>query len=474
MKTARIVGALLFGALMAATAHAQGMAITQIDTGALLSGQTVRLYISAPRADAAGDKLPDIEVWEAGEGGDYARRPVKAVSRNMNALAGINFFFLIDNSGSMWTGLDGSEGAADEDQRITHAKAAARAFLSAASPKDKVGLAVFNTRYWKASDPTSDKERLDRSLDELRKPAKEEAYTELYLSIDRALAEFAEVPGRRALVVLSDGENFSYFEKLGKPNPETGTRTSSPGQVIERANREGITVYVVRFGNEKDPSLGGVALGSGGKVFDAANKEELAAVYSTIRADVLAEITVDYTAGMEAGSKHFVKAVLRDQSGGKSESERYYYAGTVLGWNKELPRWYYLFFLLLPALVWLALLFFKLERETTRAGLELMYGPAGRKTQMFSLTSAQTVVGSSDAADITIGGNPSLKAQHATILFDKAQNAYTVVGEANLTVNNREVTRKRLEPGDVINMAGTVVVFDDTLTQGRKRSDKKK
>ncbi len=469
MKTTKLAGALLFGALAVRLAFGQGMAVTQIDTENLLFGQTVRLYLSAPQAGAGGGKLPDIEVWEAGEEREYSRRPVKAVARNLNAEEGISFFFLLDNSGSMWTGLDGKAGAPAEEQRIAHAKAAARAFLAEVSKKDKVGLAVFNTRYWKASDPTQDLQRIDRSLDEIRKPSTEDAYTELYLSLDRALAEFAEVPGRRALVVLSDGENFPYHGRTGKPNPETGTRAVNPAEAIERANREGVTVYVVRFGNEKDPSLGGVALGSGGKVFDASNREDLAGVYSTIRKDVLAEITVDYKAGMDTGGKHFVKAVLRDASGREFSSERHYYSGTVLGWNEELPRWYYLLFLLLPALLWLALLFFKLERETTQAGLQLMYGPAGARTQIFNLTSPQTVVGSSEAADFTIGGNPSLKGQHATILFDKAQNVYTVVGDSNLTVNNREVTRKRLEPGDVINMAGTVVVFDDTLTKGKKK-----
>ena len=465
MRICRSACALLFGALITAFANGQGMAVTQIDTDALLFGQTVRLYLSAPGADR--EARPEIEIWESGDGNEYTRRPVKAVSRNLNEKEGISFFFLLDNSGSMWTGLDGKEGAPAEEQRITHAKAAARAFIAEVSRKDKVGLAVFNTRYWKAADPTQDMERIDRSLDEIRKPVSEDAYTELYLSVDRALSEFAQIPGRRALVVLSDGENFSYFEKLGKPNPETGTKTAAPADVIERANREGITVYVVRFGNERDPSLGSVALGSGGKVFDASNKDDLAAVYSTIRDDVLNEITVDYRAGMDLGDKHFVKAILR--SGGREySSERYYYSGTVLGWNEDMPRWYYLLFLLIPALLWLGLLFFKLERETSQAGLRLMYGPSGRKTQVFNITSPQTVVGSSDAADITIGGNPSLKAQHATVLFDKAQNAYTVVGDSNLTVNNRQVTRKRLEPGDVINMSGTVVIFDDTLEKSGK------
>ena len=463
MRIFRYGFALLFAALVSALGSAQGLAITQIDTERLLFGQSVRLYLSAP--GAAGTESPEIEVWESAPGGDWTRRPVTGVSRGVNDAEGIAFFFLLDNSGSMWTGLDGREGALPEDQRMTHAKAAARAFLAEASNKDRVGLGVFNTRYWKAADPVEDFERISRGLDEIRRPTAEDAYTELYLSLDRALTDFARVPGRRALVVLSDGEDFPYHGRTGKPNPETGTRTAGPAEVVDRAAREGITVYVVRFGNEKDPSLGDVAVRTGGKVFDASNRDELAAVYSTIRADVLAEIAVDYRAGMESGDRRNVRAVLRAGPGREFSSERHYYSGTVLGWNRDIPGWYYPVFLLVPALLWLALLFFKLERETTEAGLRLLYGPSGGGTRVFTLSSPQTVIGSSNAADFTIGGNPSLRERHATILFDEKQNAYTVVGDGNLTVNNREVGRKRLEPGDVINMAGTVVVFDDSLVK---------
>lgn len=455
--------ALMFAALASAIGTGQGLAITQIDTERLLFGQSVRLYLSAP--GAAGAETPEVEVWESAPGGAWERRPVTAVSRGVNDAEGIAFFFLMDNSGSMWTGLDGLEGAPSEDLRITHAKAAARAFLAEVSPKDRVGLGVFNTRYWKAADPVEDLERISRGLEEIRKPAPEDAYTELYLSLDRALTDFARTPGRRALVVLSDGEDFPYRARTGKPNPETGTRTAGPADVVERAAREGITVYVVRFGNEKDPSLGDTAVRTGGKVFDASNREELAAVYSTIRADVLAEIAVDYRAGMETGDRRNVRAVLRDGRGREFSSERYYYSGTVLGWNRDIPGWYYPAFLLVPVLLWLALVLFKLERETTEAGLRLLYGPSGGGTRVFTLTAPQTVIGSSAAADFTIGGNPSLKERHATILFDEGQKAYTVVGDGNLSVNNREIRRKRLEPGDVINMAGTVVVFDDALVK---------
>jgi Ca-activated chloride channel family protein len=78
------------------------------------------------------------------------------------------------------------------------------------------------------------------------------------------------------------------------------------------------------------------------------------------------------------------------------------------------------------------------------------------------LTQAKTVIGGDLGADITIAGNPSIKDNAATILFDEAKGQYTIVGGGGeVLVNNKPVIKRKLESGDVINMAGTVVVFDE-------------
>ncbi len=457
-------------AFFVAGAGAQGMSITQIGTEKLLSFQETRLYLSAPALRTSiGSESPAFEVWESGNNQDWLASKVIKVSLNPNADEGISFFLLLDNSGSMWTDMAGSETEDRSAMRVESAKNAALSFLGALSPKDRVGLAVFNTRYWNAVPPGGAPADASRAISEISRPAGEDAYTELYLSMERALAGFAEESGRRVLIVLSDGENFPYALKTGKPNPDTGIATSSPNEVIDKAIRDGITVYAVRFGAQRDPLIANVALESGGRSFDAMDGDELAGVYDTIRKDVLAEFSVDYRAGMARGEKRWVRVTVNNSDGRRLSATRHYFAGTVLGQSAEKPQLWYILLILPAALLWLALVLFKLERETDRAGVRLLYGPGGQSTKFFELAGAQTIIGAAPNADISIAGNPSLKASHATILFDEEKNVYTVVSESPVTVNNNSVTRKRLESGDVINMAGTVVVFDESLMKKAKK-----
>jgi Ca-activated chloride channel homolog len=471
MKTLKHSLAIVLLGAATAIAGAQGMSITQIGTENLLGLQKTRLYISAPiLGTVLGTQPPLFEVWESGDGKDWQARPVIKVSLEPNADEGISFFLLLDNSGSMWTGMDGRETTVTSELRVERAKAAARSFLSALSPKDRVGLAVFNTRYWGAVPPGSQSADATRSLQEISRPISEDAYTELYLSMGHGLGEFAAEPGRRVLIVLSDGENYPYALNTGKPNPETGTAVATPAGVIDQAVRDGVTVYAVRFGSQRDPLIANIARESGGRAFDAMDGDELASVYETIRQDVLAEISVDYRAGMARGEKRWVRVSGGTTDGRKLSATRYYFAGTVLGQNADKPRAWYLLFIGAAVIAWLALVLFKLERETDRAGVRLLYGPGGgQSTRFFELAGPQTVIGAAPDADISIAGNPSLKASHATILYDEAKNVYTVVSESPVTVNNHTVTRKRLESGDVINMAGTVVVFDETLVRKTRK-----
>jgi Ca-activated chloride channel family protein len=88
------------------------------------------------------------------------------------------------------------------------------------------------------------------------------------------------------------------------------------------------------------------------------------------------------------------------------------------------------------------------------------------QTKVFSLKNNLTVIGGSNAADITIAGNPAMKESAATIVFDKKGGTYTIAADSDMTVNNKPVKNKKLEPGDVINIAGTVVVYNDPSENG--------
>ncbi len=440
-------------------AFSEDLTITQIDTSRLLAFQSVRLYLDLelPAADA-GIVGENISVSESADGKTYAAVDIRKVSRTANGEEGISFFFLLDNSGSMWDGLDGKPTDLPENMRITHAKKAVKDFVTELSVLDRAGLAVFNTRYTGLRTISADASGIPASLDAIQKPSREDAYTELYSSIEASLLSFGESGRRKVLIVLSDGENFPFDAAKSVARPEDG---------IEAANREGITCYVVNFGTAGDSQIPRIAEESGGSVFDARDSGELLGIYNSIRSSVLEEYAVTYTAAMFPGEKRFVKVTYPGKAG-TGEAVRYYYSGTVLGSNNSRPTWVYLLLFFVPLLVWLGFLLFKLERETSEAGIRLLYGATAMGTKVFTLTDAKTIIGGDATADITIAGNPSLKPNAATIIFDSVASRYTVTAASDLTVNNKPVKTKLLEPGDVINMSGTVVVFDDKAVKKGK------
>jgi pSer/pThr/pTyr-binding forkhead associated (FHA) protein len=85
----------------------------------------------------------------------------------------------------------------------------------------------------------------------------------------------------------------------------------------------------------------------------------------------------------------------------------------------------------------------------------------------------RTVIGADTTADITIAGNAGLEKSPVTIVKDPDTGKFTILSENAVLVNNRRVTRKGLESGDVINFNGTIAVFDDAEPgkgSGRKKT----
>ncbi|OHD19067.1 MAG: hypothetical protein A2087_14710 [Spirochaetes bacterium GWD1_61_31] len=457
----------------------ESLLVTQVDASRLLATQTVRLYVDAPAIADPARLQAGLSVSESADGTTWLERPILSVARDRNRDEGISFFFLLDNSGSMWDNLAGQATDDPASQRIAHARQAIETFLTSVSEVDRVGMAIFNSRYWQVQACAPTVAGISRALQEIGRPEAEDAYTELYGSADLALRGFGESGRRKVLIVLSDGENYPYFTHRHEASPQFGETLALPDELAETASLEGISLYSVRLGPERDDAIGRVASSSGGRVFDAANRADMESIYHEIRRRVLAEYTVSYRAAMLAGGKRHVRLVWRPAAGQTAgapagQAERFYFAGNILGASGWQPAWYHPLFFILPLLAILALILFRLEKESDRAGLRLLYGFKGMSTKIFNLDSPQTIIGGAANADITIAGNPSLAGQHATILFDDKAGTYTVVGGGELTVNNQTVIKKKLEPGDVINMAGTVVVFDDKLagtksTKGKTR-----
>ncbi len=82
------------------------------------------------------------------------------------------------------------------------------------------------------------------------------------------------------------------------------------------------------------------------------------------------------------------------------------------------------------------------------------------------------MIGGSPSANLTIAGAPQIQEQHATILFDPKDKSYTIVGGGDITVNNQPVKTRKLESGDVIDVGGATIVFEDEKDKGKGKGGK--
>jgi Ca-activated chloride channel family protein len=475
-RHARFLTIFGFLAFAAVAGSALTVSMAQIDSSGLLLRQEVSAYVSV--TDDHGDPVNDLpqqafSIAESADGRHYTNLSLLGFEPKAGANEGVSFLLMIDNSGSMYDAPDATPTADQAKMKITHAKAAVRAFLSSiTNPKDKVGLVVFNTRYHLLARPTTDRERIGFLLDQITKPASDEAYTELYAGLRTGPEEFAGISGRKAIIVLSDGENFPYFAHSGKPNPEYGTRIFTYAESTRANQEEGVTVYGINFGVGEimDKNLRAVAQDTGGKTFEAARGEDLGGVYAAIHRRVADEYLVRYRATTTPAEKKYVQVSVVDQ-GSQSVASRFYFSSVVFGLPfHDLSAILVIPFVIAFSLLWL-LTFVKLERKPGPANLEVLQTRVGYPvTRVLPLSTSKTVIGGSTSADLTIAGAPQVKQEHATILFDPKDKSYTVVGSGEITVNNQPVKTRKLEAGDVIDVGGATIVFDDSK---EKKQDKK-
>ena len=475
----RIIGILLCVFSISGILWAETLSIAQIDASSLLLSQEVDLYLSA--TDEGGDsieglELEDFSVFESPDGETYEPVPaLKKLEAKPNKQQGIHILLLIDNSGSMYDTLSGAPTETVPEMRITHAKDAIRNFIdSSFNPRDVVSMASFNTFLTFHSEAIKDPSALEGLLDTIREPEKEQAYTELYHSLADSAVEMAGYRGRKVVVVLSDGENYPFFQHSGESHPDYGEELKTPEDVTRDYQMEGITLYAIHFGLSRDEYLGQIAVDTGGTVYDARNEEELSAVYRDIKRKIENEYRLTYRAAMIPSDRTHVK-VEYTRGGEQVSASRYYFTSTIFG--RPADPYPYLILLLIAAavLVWVLLLLLRYRKLNSSAALSVLN--AGYSTKVSSmtipLTQNKTIIGGGERADLTISGLPSLRPEHATIVHDPKTGSYTLMGDSAITVNNRKVSgSKKLSDGDVVNVEGTTIVFEAGEETGKGKKKK--
>ena len=446
------------------TIFAQNVAITQINPSKLLTYSNIDCYVSV--TDKSGTPIENANhtLFRAEHERGNGMLPVKIldIKKNGTSNTKVTFLLVLDNSGSMYKIIGNNK----EKTRIEQAKKAIRNFLKDINnSKTRVGIAVFNTRYSLLVEPTNDIDAVVQSLTSIKKPDNENAYTELYYAIDRSAYDMSKYRGRKAVILLSDGQNYPYYKKSGKPNPEIGKKLYTPQDALISLQKEGVTLYGINFSRQKDPSLSMITINSGGIIYDALNSTQLLNVYQNIQDRIAKEYKVTIKAPLVFLEKPKVKIWYQKNSDTKT-----YFAPSLMGSPIKKPFLLSVLGFIFVVITWILLVIIRFEKPAKQAEISMLKHGTGKPIQRtIALNSNRTVIGNSPKADFTVMGNPKIKGSHAEIIHDKKTGGFTIVSDEEVKVNNRPTKKRVLKPGDVINIEGATIIFDTPEKQQGKR-----
>lgn len=142
-------------------------------------------------------------------------------------------------------------------------------FINMKFPYDNVALASFNKDFILKAPLQSNKNNLLKEFN-LKKNIGRGAFSSVNEAIYNSIRIFEKAPidDPRILVIFTDGDdNFSKRKA---------------GEIINKAKRENVNIFVVAFGYPKDAILKEIASNTGGKYYRIHTKEEMIAVFRDI------------------------------------------------------------------------------------------------------------------------------------------------------------------------------------------------
>ena len=453
--------------------------IAQVDPSRLLTEQRVDVYVSA--TDANGHPIrglgpTDFALSEAVPGGAFLPVQRFTFREGVNTRDGVAFYLLVDNSGSMYfrlappaTAAAPSTAAIESTRpqtRMAAAQAAIRTFLnSVTNPADRIGLAVFNSYFRPEVLPTTSRLPVEQALARITRPAPAAAFTELYASLESAAHDLAGWKGRKVIILLTDGQNYPYYVNTGKPSPQFGTKIVSSADAVNALIRQGISVFPIHVGpSELDAKLGTIARQTGGRLFQADNERELAKVYLDVRARVSSEYVLSYSPRMLPGDRRLVRVDYAGP-GGPASASRLYFVGTLFGGTPGKVSPILLGPFLLALVGWFLLSRLRFLNRSLAPNLEVL---GSGRTRVFPLKDEPTIVhvGEDDNVTVATQREGPRAPGDITIAKDPVAGAFTVESAEPVMVNNQPRRRRVLEPGDVLRIGDTTVIFDVDQEQG--------
>ena len=285
--------------------------ITQVDNSRF---PQVTVYVSV--TNAAGEPLAvnpnEIQVSENGE----LVQPSQI--SGSGEIGPLTTLLVMDVSGSMY-----------DAGKLTAAKAAAQAYVEQMRPGDQAGLLTFNTKVTYLQPITTDRSALIQAINGLDARGD----TSLFDALDQAARILTDVPGRKAIIALTDGlDNRSKF---------------NADEVIQAIGAGGLSISTIGLG---DPSklgtnsgldeavLQSLAARAGGVYGYANDPTMLLNLYEQYGRALQSEYSITYTSSSTLHDG--LSRTLTVSLGGSSSTQASYNPGGVLPEVSHAAPWF--------------------------------------------------------------------------------------------------------------------------------------
>jgi len=262
---------------------------------------TVNVHVTV--RDANGRLVPDLskddfELYDAGK-----RREIGLFSGDIQPIA---ISLLLDRSGS----------TSGHSSRILDA---AEAFMGELRDDDRGAV---HTLEYECQSLTVEKSQLYRTL---RSLIPMDLQSPVWSSLDRTMSSMADVPGRRAILLFSDGDDSGPGVPLPSssfPALETSTcrrwtthSTANFDDALRRAQRDGVMIYTVSvensIGRSKDDDLRAIAQKSGGERYRLKDPAELTAAFKRIAEELHHQYLLGFVPAVYDGKVHEIEVRVK-------------------------------------------------------------------------------------------------------------------------------------------------------------------
>lgn len=277
---------LCVAALMAAaTAVGVGVSAQQVTFRA--SSDMVAVYATVRDGDGnlvKGLTRDDFEVRENGK--------VREIALFSNEPQPITLAMLVDRSGSLAS-------------RAGEVTAAATGLFDALRPGDRVSLGSLT---WDCVPLTDDLARLREAVNG---PVNVDWGSPIWESIHRAFVAMADEPGRRAILIFSDGVNTDLpplnipATKSSPCHPAQSETGASVKTIAARAEQNGVMIYAVGvevFGRREDRDLRTLAQNTGGELSRMEDGESLTPVFTRIAEELHSQYLLGFVPTVTDGT----------------------------------------------------------------------------------------------------------------------------------------------------------------------------